>query len=244
METQMTNNNKDASPLRHYTNVGCLKSILEQDALCLSDGRNKGRGSGTEHPWDDQNDVEVIKLYYQKTGKTPYIGCFTHSISLHHWEYYGKHNSIFCKAPEDDIKCCIVLDYPQFQNYIMGLKNNYEWDIQMKSVTYMSATRLRKESIKDENLLFTKKYGFGVDKEERVVLYSSKDLNTNDFHRSLRGITKFIKKIVIYKNGSTDTKAFENAQMFFRNKYPKLIMDTSALTKSETWLANLKKANK
>lgn len=237
METKKVNN----TPLRHYTNVGCLKSILEHDALCLSDGRD--RGLDTKKPWDDQNDVEVIKLYYQKTGKIPYIGCFTHSISLHHWEYYGKHHPIFCKTLEDDIKCCIVLDYPQFQNYINRLMRDYQWDIQMKSVTYMSATRLRKERIKDEDLLFTKKYGFSVDKEERVVLYSSKDLNTENFQHSLIGITRFIKKIVIYKNGSTDPNAFEKAQMFFRNNYPQLIMDTSALTKSETWLANLKLAN-
>ena len=226
--------------LRHYTNIGCLKSILDNDSLCFSDGMNKGENS--DNPWDDQNDVNVIQLYHEKTGKYPYVLCFTHKTSLHHWEYYGKHNDNYCTVPIDDIKCCIIFDYKKIIQFLENLKKsglNIEWDC----VNYVSASKLLTTHINDDKLVFTKKLGFGVDEEERVVLYSPDDLSKNSSLRSLNGIKQYIKEIVVYKNGKTNQKVYEDAINFLRVKYPYIKINTSALTNSEKWLSNLKIAN-
>lgn len=226
------------STLRHYTNVGFLMKILEGNRLKFSNGLDKGYSAGDD-AWDDQNDVMTLNLYKEITDITPLVICFTHTISIHHWEYYGKTGNF---ENDDKVKCAIVFDYQKFKNLIENYRTRNNLNLILKMVRYISEKDLKHTIIDKEELPFTKKYGFNVDKEERLVLFTAND--KQDYF--LPGIISCISNIVIYAKGANRNVVINRIKERITATVPQLKgkIQRSNLCDSETWQKKLRNQSK
>ena len=222
--------------LRHYTSVGWLKTILKNNRIKFSDACSKD----IENRWDDHNDIFALRHYRQCYGKNPLVLCFTHSISIHHWEYYGKswpENS----SEEDKTKCCIVFDYKKIEALIEQ-KKRQGMDLNMTPVTYYSLKQLKNVTIDKEQLPFVKKYGFNVDKEERLVLLvenKGRDYFLTDIVDCIASITLYVKQGVPNYEGQINKIKADLVQLCpVLHKH----IGMSALCDSKGWQAALKKS--
>ena len=224
----MENKKKKWKTLRHYTSVGWLKQILMDDRLKFSNALDQN----IEQRWDDQNDIAILRLYYQLYHKNPLVCCFTHSISIHHWEYYGK-TYPNRHSYEDELKCCIVFDYDKFLNMV-ELKKQKGMNLILNGVTYISLNNLKSNAITKKDMPFIKKYGFNVDKEERLVLFVDNEKCEEHF---LTGVVNCIKSVTLYVKHEMSEKQIDKVKSELIKIYPKLQgnIHQSALCNSKRW---------
>ena len=195
--------NKRNSTLRHYTNVGFLKMILAGDTLKFTNALDQN----VVHLWDDQNDVKTLRLFYERKHLNPLVLCFTRTISIHHWEYYGKGTGNDFKET-DKVKCCIVFDEKKLTDLINEQINQGK-DMKLCRVTYISTTSLKSKyfKINEDELPFIKKYEFRTDREERLVYFVNDDTGKSFF---LEGINDCIKYVSLYIKGESAEEIMNN----------------------------------
>lgn len=230
----MIQKTKKWTTLRHYTSVGWLKTILKNDRLKFSNAQEQS----VIDNWDDQNDVYVLRHYYQWYHQNPLVCCFTHSNSIHHWEYYGKTSPK--ETQEDKAKCCIVFDYAQFQSLIEK-KQRAGMNLKMKPVTYYSLKSLQNTIITKEQLPFVKKYGFNVDQEERLIWLVDESVGHDFF---LTEVVECIKSVTLYTKNTTSDELIKTIKSDLIKICPKLQkhINTSALCNSPEWQKQITKS--
>lgn len=226
--------------LKHYTNIGDLRLIL-QNGFFLSDAQ-----SNDAKKWDDQNDVEMLKLFHDETAKFPYILCLTPTTSIHHWSYYGQtsHQPKNKRDKYDSIKCSIGIDYTELDKYINENCTQGEPYMELKVVKYYSLSKLqgRHPKINVNDIPFIKKAGYSVDREVRLLLISNKQLEATSKERHLKEILPFVSQVTFYITKKDEGINEKEVRKYLKSLLgPNIKVMRSKISYSKEWCDEIKK---
>lgn len=142
--------------LRRYTDVPALIYLLRQRKITLLDPRT----------WDDKNDTHYLSIYKRKKSlKSVLCLCLTGaSETFHHWRVYANGSS----------GVCIRFDRVKL------VKALAKHGLTVKAVRYLTLVDNRKNSLRLEDLPFSKRVGYIHENEFRVI-YESTSIKKKTF---------------------------------------------------------------
>lgn len=207
--------------IKHFTNVHCLRSIL-QNGLRFSDPAT----------WEDKNDSALIELYERITAQKVYVLCFCNGTeTLHHWSYYGQRNKTTKNEQdfyEEGVKCCIKFSPKTFP---MLFPTDRRYELHPVKYRYISDLQEHKDSYNIEDLLLLKRKAYSVDKELRVIYKTS---NTSSIANV--DIIDFIELITL--DGKLNKEEYKKLKASLIQEFPFLKgrIQQSSLYQSGNWV--------
>lgn len=205
--------------LNRFTTLPVLIDLLRRKKLVLL----------SPERWEDRNDAEIM-LEYKKRNKLKhlYAACFSiGDETIHHW-------NAFSSGPSG---CCIEFD----RQLLLDDANTIE-GIRSGSVVYKKLKDLKSETIKIENIPFTKRWPYRCEEEYRIIFESRKvrpDLNGMlDIPIDL----KCIRKITI--NQRMPDQVYQTIREYLRSEFknPDQRINRSTLFENKIWLSKFKKS--
>ncbi|MCO4090749.1 MAG: DUF2971 domain-containing protein [Sphingorhabdus sp.] len=199
--------------LRRYTNLPVLIDMLVSRKLTTI---------GYSH-WVDANDREGLSLYQRALGYG-FVGavCLTRAPeTFHHWQIYAS-------GPAG---VSVILNKQRLDELCKENEHFYAGDVR-----YILLNRIDQIEAKDiHQLPFFKRYGFGDEKEYRVVSFSVEKQNS----MGLEFDTRLIERVVV--SPFAHPSLITNIRKVLRSIEPwqNLTVEHSTLTDSETWKAAL-----
>ena len=209
-----------------------------QGGFLLTDGL----GENVKY-WDDQNDAELLRCYHEKTGKFPYILCFTPTISIHHWKYYGQKSNNAKKEKYDDIKCSISIRYSLMEKYAKEVILKDGLELKLEKVAYLSLNELQRKHVKisANNIPFIKKKGYQVDKEYRLLLTSNQPLDETSSERHLENFLPWVSHVTFYiSHNDGDVKETELREYLKSLLGENINIKRSGISYSLRWVEEIK----
>jgi hypothetical protein len=200
---------KPSAHLNRYTTLPVLLDMLKRRKLVLLDPAT----------WEDRNDSEIMLEYKnRKNLKSLLALCFSHgSETIHHWKTFA-----------DGISgCCIEFDRKSLIRRIRTLTG-----VRHRDVTYRKIKDLTTETIRLNDMPFTKRWPYRCEEEFRIIWEGDIEMPYYEIDFDL----KLIKKITISQRMpkqvySTIRKHLKTA---FAN--PDQRINRSTLYENQTWI--------
>ena len=196
--------------IRRYTSLSAVIDMLMRREIALLD----------PHLWDDRNDTYFMDLYKSYKGVSGLYGmcCTQAAETYHHWRVFsgGAHGA------------CIKLKRKPFEASLLQMP-----ETRTGEVTYVLLDELDKLGPQDrENLPFLKRFGYGPEKEYRVIATSREP------QQKLIKIPLDLAHIeTIHLNPWMSVEVFDSVSMLLKGipGCERIRLSRSSLTDNERW---------
>ncbi len=202
--------------LNRYTTLPILLHLLRSSKLVLLDPST----------WEDRNDSQII-LEYKKRKRIPnlFAVCFSFgNETIHNWIAYASGIA----------GCCIQFDEQKLLNSFQNIKQ-----IRWGEINYKTIRQIKENTIKPDQIPFTKRYPYRVEKEFRIIWEGKTKHTSIEVQIDLN----CIEKITISQ--SMPDNVYEIIAELLRDelKKPKLQINKSTVFENNIWISSFKKRN-
>lgn len=200
---------KSSRKLYRYTTLPILLDLLKRKKIVLLDPTK----------WEDRNDADIISEYIKRKNISKLFAvCFSvNTETVHHWKSYA-----------DGISgCYIQFDEDKLLASFKSIKQ-----IRWGDVDYKRIKEAQSKSIQIDNIPFTKRWPYRIEKEFRIIWEGQTKKEKIEIDIDL----KSINKIMLSQKMPVDVA--ESIKHLLRNAFedPSKLISRSTLYENRSWI--------